>query len=41
MDTLIILAIATLAIAILGNLAFSFGVDSRDGLGRVERAGLS
>ena len=41
MDTLLILAIATLAIAILANLASSFGVDSRDDLGQVGRPVLS
>ena len=41
MDTPLILAIATLAIAILANLSFSFGVDSREGFGRLEQPGLS
>ena len=41
MDSLLILAIATLAIAILANLAFTFGVDSRDELGHMDRPVLS
>ena len=41
MDTLLILAIATLAAAILANLSFTFGVDSREGLGQLDRPVLS
>jgi hypothetical protein len=41
MDTLLLLAIATLAVAILANLASSFGVDSREELGQLDRPVLS
>ena len=41
MDTLLILAIVTLAVAILANLALTFGIDSREELGRLDRPVLS
>ena len=41
MDSMLILAIATLAIAVLANLSFTFGVDSREDLGGLDRPVLS
>lgn len=41
MDTLLILALVTLTVAILANLALTLGIDSRDELGQVGRPVLS
>lgn len=41
MDNLLIIAIAVALTAILANLATSFGADTRDGFGSLERPGLA
>ena len=41
MDNLLIIAIAVAIAAILANLSVVYGVDSREGFGRLDHPGLS